>query len=152
MSAQPIKGLHWQIGIALAAAMVVGGLSSPDSGTVAAASFVGNLFLSALKLLVVPLIVASLIHALLGLSDPHAVSQMGLRAIAYYVATCLLAILTGLLVINLVKPGIIHGAPVQHLLNLPPPDAELTAKVTGKSLADVLQVFNRMIPSNIFEA
>src|ERR1041385_2921389 len=116
MSAQPIRGLHWQIGIALAAAMIVGGLSSPDSGLVHAASFIGNLFLSALKLLVVPLIVASLIHALLGLADPHALSQMGFRAIAYSLATCLLAILTGLVVINLFHPGVIGGEPVGHLL------------------------------------
>lgn len=152
-STQPIKtNLHWQIGIALACAMLAGTLSSPESIVVQAAGFIGALFLNALKLLVVPLIVASLIHALLGLADPQALSRMGVRAIVYYIATCLLAIVTGLVVINVLKPGIIHGEPAGQLLGLTAADAELHAKVAGKSLADVLQVFNRMIPSNVFDA
>ncbi len=132
--------------------MIAGALSTPESTLVQACAFVGSLFLDALKLLVVPLIVASLIHALLGLSDPNALSRMGLRAIAYYVATCLLAILTGLLVINLLQPGIIDGAPAGRLLGLSSADAELRSRVAGKSLADVLDVFHRMIPPNVFEA
>jgi proton glutamate symport protein len=152
-STRPARlALHWQIAISLALAMLAGGLSSPDSTLVHACEFVGTIFLNALKLLVVPLIVASLVHALLGLSDPQALSRMGVRAMVYYIATCLLAVVTGLLMVNLLQPGIIDGQPVGNRLGLGAASPDLLAKVADKNWGDVLEVFHRMVPPNIFDA
>jgi len=58
---------------------------------------------------------------------------MGVRAIVYYLATCLLAILTGLVMINLLKPGIIHGEPAGVLLGLTLRTPSCTRKLRGRA-------------------
>jgi proton glutamate symport protein len=80
-----------------------------DSGTVANAAMVGkavgDLFLRLLQMLVVPLIVSSLITGITGMGDLRTLGSIGGRAIVFYLTTSLLAILTGILVVNIVKPG-----------------------------------------------
>ena len=53
--------LHWQIAIALAAALLAGNLVGDVPWFLKAADFVGKIFLNALKMLIVPLIVAAII-------------------------------------------------------------------------------------------
>jgi proton glutamate symport protein len=80
-----------------------------DSGTVANAAMVGkavgDLFLRLLQMLVVPLIVSSLITGITGMGDLRTLGSIGGRAIVFYLTTSLLAILTGIFVVNIVKPG-----------------------------------------------
>ncbi len=144
--------LHWQIGIALVLAITAGTLIGPAPWLVETGGFLGTLFLNALKMLVVPLIVSSLIQALLGLSDPSALSRMGLQAIVYYVCTCALAVVTGLLMVNLIKPGIIDGQPAANLLGLTTAGSEVLDKIGNKGIADIVNVFQRMVPSNLIQA
>src|SRR5882757_10622690 len=94
---QPRLKLHWQVGIALLLAVIAGSTLGQLAWFVAACDFVGSLFLNGLKMVVVPLIMASIIHALLGLSDGSALTRMGTRAMIYYLSTCLMAVLIGLL-------------------------------------------------------
>jgi len=101
---------------------------------------------------VVPLIVSSLIQALLSLPDASALGRMGVKALLYYTITCLLAILAGLLMVNLVHPGIIDGAPAGPRLGLSKSAEDVLATVGHKSLGDVVDVFKRMVPSNLFQA
>jgi Na+/H+-dicarboxylate symporter len=144
--------LHWQIALALALAAAAGAFFTPDSSLILTGAFVGNLFLNALKMLVVPLIVSSLIQALLNLNDPNALSRMGLKAITYYTATCLIAVLVGLAMVNMVEPGIIDGKPAGALLGLTTSSDDVVAKLGHHDMSDALGVFNRLIPSNLIEA
>jgi Na+/H+-dicarboxylate symporter len=144
--------LHWQIAIALALAAVAGAFFAPDSHVIVASAFVGNLFLNALKMLVVPLIVSSLIQGLLSLNDPNALSRMGLKAVAYYMVTCLLAVLVGLTILNIVQPGIIDGKPAGVLLGLQAHGDDVVAKLGHHDMGDIVSVFTRLIPSNLIEA
>lgn len=146
--------LHWQIAIALALAITVGSLVEPDSGIIAACGFVGTLFLNGLKMVVIPLIASSIIHALMTLGgDEGALQRMGVKAMSYYLVTSLLAVLTGLLMVNLLHPGIIDGVPAAKLLGLTDGNAHSAAASVGQGkLADVAKVFERMIPSNPIEA
>lgn len=146
--------LHWQIAIALALAITVGSLVEPDSGIIAACGFVGTLFLNGLKMVVIPLIASSIIHALMTLGgDEGALQRMGVKAMSYYLVTSLLAVLTGLLMVNLLHPGIIDGVPAAKLLGLTDGNAHSAATSVGQGkLADVAKVFERMIPSNPIEA
>lgn len=144
--------LHWQIAIALGLAVLVGSLSAADGQVINACGFIGGLFLNALKMVVVPLIMASIIHALLTLGDSDALSRMGLKAMVYYLVTSLLAVLTGLLMVNLVKPGIIDGKPAKALLGLTSSGSKVSDQIAGASLSDVTQVFYRMIPANPIKA
>ncbi|TXI85954.1 MAG: dicarboxylate/amino acid:cation symporter [Cupriavidus sp.] len=144
--------LHWQIAIALALAAVAGAFFAPESHVIVAGAFVGTLFLNALKMLVVPLIVSSLIQGLLNLNDPNALSRMGLKAVAYYMMTCLLAVLVGLTIVNLIQPGVINGEPAGALLGLKASGDDVVAKLGHHDMGDIVGVFTRLIPPNLIEA
>lgn len=66
----------------------------------------GNLFLRMLQMVAVPLIVMSLTSGIMGLIGHGGVGRMFSRTITYYLATSMLAIATGLLAVNLVRPGL----------------------------------------------
>jgi proton glutamate symport protein len=144
--------LHWQIAIALALAAAVGAVSTPESPWTPALAFIGGLFLSALKMLVVPLIFASIINALLGLVDRGAATRLGFKTALYYVATSLLAILTGLLLVNLITPGVMDGEAVSERFGMTAEAGAVLEAVRERSGADIWGVFERMIPSNIVQA
>lgn len=65
----------------------------------------GNIFINLLKLIAVPLILASLIKGVSDLKDITKLSKMGLRAITFYLFTTVFAVSLGLAAVNLVKPG-----------------------------------------------
>jgi len=68
----------------------------------------GNLFLRMLQMVAVPLIVTSLLTGVMGLSG-QAVGRMFSRTLTYYLITSLLAIVTGLVIVNLIRPGLRGG-------------------------------------------
>lgn len=65
----------------------------------------GLIFLNLLKLVAMPLIFASLVTGVAGLTDITKLSRMGLKTISYYLVTTVIAITVGLLLVNLLKPG-----------------------------------------------
>src|SRR5690554_4247705 len=65
----------------------------------------GNMFINALKLIAVPLILASLIKGVSDLKDISKLSKMGGRTIGIYILTTIMAVSIGLLIVNIVKPG-----------------------------------------------
>ncbi|HUH37053.1 MAG TPA: dicarboxylate/amino acid:cation symporter, partial [Spongiibacteraceae bacterium] len=81
--------------------------------------------------------------------------RLGLKTISFYLASSLVAILTGLLLVNLFTPGIIDGQPAGTALHLSQNSAELDAlmqELEGRSAADITDVFIRMVPPNVVEA
>ena len=144
--------LHWQIAIALGLAVAVGALVGPDSFTIRACAFVGGLFLNGLKMVVIPLIASSIIHALLTIPDASALSRIGGKAMAYYVVTGLLAVVTGLAFVNLLQPGVIDGVPAKELLGLASGADKVSAQIAGASTGDITTVFYKMIPANPVKA
>ena len=69
----------------------------------------GTMFISALKMIAIPLILASLIKGVSDLKDLSKLSQMGLRTLGLYIVTTLIAVSLGLLVVNLAQPGMAIG-------------------------------------------
>lgn len=67
---------------------------------------VGDLFLRLLQMLVVPLIVSSLITGVTGMGDLRTLGSIGGRAIGFYLTTSFLAIITGIVVVNVIQPGV----------------------------------------------
>ncbi len=65
----------------------------------------GEIFLRTLQMVVVPLVMASVMSGILGLGDVRKLGKPGLYAISYYLCTTVLAVITGLIVVNLVDPG-----------------------------------------------
>ena len=65
----------------------------------------GEIFLRALQMVVVPLVMASVMSGILRLGDVRKLGRPGFFAISYYFCTTMLAVITGLIVVNLVDPG-----------------------------------------------
>lgn len=105
------------------------------------ATVIGDLFLRLLKMIIVPLIFTSITSGVLGIGDSKNLGRLGIKTLLYYLTSSLLAILTGLLLVNLLQPGI--NADITLSAN---PDAESLA--VG-SLRDLLY---RIIPTNPFSA
>ncbi len=98
--------LHWQILIALGCAVVAGYLSGKDAAIFgvtlfAIYSFIGALFLNGLKMIIVPLVVSSIITGIASIGGGPGLGRIGAKTISYYMVTSLLAILVGLLFVNL---------------------------------------------------
>lgn len=153
----PRLALHWQILVALVLALLAGSLTSPESELLGVRildvyAFLGTLFMNALKMLIVPLIMASIVTGMAGMGESDALGRMGMRTLLYYLTTSLLAILTGLLLVNLLQPGIVDGGPAREALGLDPVPAETLQKVEGRDAGDVVDIFLRMVPPNIVQA
>lgn len=149
--------LHWQILIALVLAVVVGSLTGTD-GSLFGITFysvyqlIGSLFLNALKMLIVPLIVSSIIVGIAGIGSSSALGRLGGKTLLYYMTTSLIAILIGLMMVNIIAPGVIDGEPVKDLIGLTGDADAIKGKVEGRGAGDVVDVFLRMVPTNIVSA
>lgn len=148
--------LHWQILIALILAVIAGQLSGTEAGIAgvsfyAVYDFLGTLFLNALKMLIVPLIMASIISGIAGVGQGGSLGRLGGRTLLYYLASSLIAILIGLTLVNLISPGIVDGEPARDIIGLQAADAELE-QVAGRGAGDIADVFLRMVPPNVIDA
>jgi proton glutamate symport protein len=145
----PKLAFHWQIGIALLLAVAAGTYSGPQGAAVPVFDFLGTLFLNALKMLVVPLIVAAIINGLAS-ARGAALGRMGALTLGYYAFSGLIAILTGLLFVNLLTPGLVDGRPAD--LGLDESTAEVQKQMADRGAGDFAQVILLLFPPNIFAA
>jgi Na+/H+-dicarboxylate symporter len=90
----------------LLAGIIAGGLCGWLIGEAMTAwDWIGKLFLNALKMLIVPLIVSSMIMAVAELGDIRRLGRAGSTVLLYYFSTTAIAVLIGILVVNLIQPG-----------------------------------------------
>jgi Na+/H+-dicarboxylate symporter len=102
------KELHWQIIIGLVLGLFWGLAASLFGFTAFTIDFVkpfGTIFITLLKLIAVPLVLASLIVGVTSLNDMTKLSRMGLKTVLTYMITTVLAITIGLSVVNIAQPG-----------------------------------------------
>ena len=116
---------HWHILIALALATVTalalrGLFSGAEEGSTGAkfigvaletCRFIGDLFMRGLKMIIVPLIVTAVVSGITGMKGVEGFGRLGLKTVAFYVCSSFAAITMGLVVVNVVQPGLIDGAP-----------------------------------------
>jgi len=100
-----------------------------------------DLFLRLLKMAILPLVITSIVSAVIQVGTSRGLGRIGLRTLGYYLSTSLLAILTGQLLVNIFKPG--KGA--GFLLDRNPE----SIGVTEQKFSDLLL---EIIPENPFEA
>jgi Na+/H+-dicarboxylate symporter len=148
--------LHWQILIALCLAVLTGIILDQTSSVfgvsfLAVLVFTGTLFLNALKMLIVPLVMASIISGMMSL-HADTLGRLGAKTVLYYAATSLVAILIGMFFVNLLQPGIIDGEPARHIIGLSSETEDVVSKVSGKGASDIAEVLLRMVPPNIVTA
>jgi len=101
----------------------------------------GIIFLRLLKMIIVPLILSSITSGVLGVGDSKNLGRLGGKTILYYMLTSTLAILTGLILVNLVAPGVGSSLDLQGTPNIQSADA-----------SQVWGIILRMIPENPFRA
>ena len=146
--------LHWQILIALVLAGIVGWLSGPAGAVfgvllVDVYDFIGKLFLNALKMLIVPLIVSALIVGISGIGAREGIGRLGVKTVIYYLTTSFIAITVGLVLVNLIQPGIDPNLDGSAQAELP---VDIANAVSGKGMGDIVEVFLRIVPTNIVSA
>jgi len=140
--------LHGQILIALLLAVAAGVVLGHKA---AVFEPLGTLFLNALKMIVVPLIVCSIIAGMAGIGGHENFGRMGLKTLAYYLATSLLAILTGLALVNLIRPGV--GAELGLTASASGDWAQaLQERASGSPWQTLLDLMIRMVPTNPIQA
>ena len=149
--------LHWQILIALAMAVITGLLLSHIGGETAEViikglSFIGTLFLNALKMLIVPLVMASIIAGISGIGERAAIGRLGVKTILYYMTTSLIAILIGLALVNVIEPGIVDGRLAKDVINLADDGSDIIKHAEARQASDIFNLFLDMVPVNIVKA
>ena len=103
--------LHWQILLSLTLAALFGALIIPalgeggGAGLIEFCRFIGKLFMNALKMVIVPLIVASIISGVMHLGAEKGVGRMGFKTFLYYTFSGAAAVVIGLVVVNIIQPG-----------------------------------------------
>ena len=123
MKINPLRwALHWQILAALLLALLFGRGILPRLDPESAATFeqfcnfMGSLFMNALKMLIVPLIVASIISGVMHLGANKGVGRMSFKTFLYYSLSGAAAILVGLILVNLIGPGRVDSETASALL------------------------------------
>lgn len=151
------KKLHWQIIIGLVLGLLWGLIASLiglGDFTSAYIRPVGTIFIDLLKLIAVPLVLASLVVGVSSLNDMTRLSKMGGKTVGIYMITTMLAITIGLSVVNVLKPG--STLPEETRMNLIESYSE---NLEGRDAAadelqerNFLEFFVDIVPENFFEA
>lgn len=141
----------FQVGIAVGLAILVGALSTPDSNIWGIAyiklfAFLGQLFLNGLTLLMVPLVASSVIFGISQMARDQSFGRLGAKAFFFYILTTFLAVIAGLICVNLIEPGLMSS------MTTPAHSTEHLTQPIGSHMDILGQVIMKIIPVNIFEA
>ncbi|MDH4185045.1 MAG: dicarboxylate/amino acid:cation symporter, partial [Nitrospinota bacterium] len=101
----------------------------------------GEIFLRLLKMMVAPLVVTSVMSGILGLGDVRKLGRPGGYAALYYLLTTMMAVFTGLLMVNLIQPGVgtVDHAELQKVMEGKP------ALAPGAENAGISTIFNNLL-------
>jgi len=150
--------LHWQILLGMLLGIIAGLIFSQFDG---GKSFIvdwikpiGTIFIKLLKLIAIPLIIASLIKGISDLKDIAKFSKIGLKTISIYILTTIIAITIGLVFVNVIQPGnSISEETVEQLSAAYNTDAsKRIASAESQKTKGPLKFIEDMVPDNIFSA
>ena len=151
-----LKQLHWQILISMLLGMILGTyvknnfifILSSDLllGLYEFSVSMGTIFIKLLKMIIIPLIFTSIIVGITSIGVTRRLGKLGLKTVLYYICTSLFAILIGLVLTNVLKPGV-NYSDNKTLLNANKYDYE-----NLNTPDSTLDIFIRMIPENPISA
>ena len=159
--------IHWKILIALILAFLIGLWANFATESIAEkpswfnhlhyfSNFVGSLFINGLKMVVIPLVMTSIICGVAKIGEDKDFGRLGLKTLLFYSLTGLLAVVVGLLCVNLIEPGQVDAELREKMLS---GQGEMEGKKVEKAFehADggfkgIIEIFQRMIPQNLFKA
>jgi len=150
--------LHTRILIGLLFGLIFGLISIfsglPSEVTIYFIKPIGTIFVNLLKMIAVPLIIASLIVGVANLGDISKLSRMGGKTITIYITTTIIATTIGLVVVNVLKPGkVISSQTRVEIMEMYSDNAsEKTDQAKKLQEQGPLDPLVRMVPVNIFSA
>lgn len=130
--------VHTQILIAIILGVVVGLALGEKTSHL---KVLGDIFIRLLKMIIIPLILASMVAGIVSLGDIRRLGRIGLKTFIYYTATTLLAVGVGLVLVNLLKPGV--GVDM---------GAEAAADMANRETPSIISIIEDIIPENVFAA
>ncbi len=151
------RKLHWQIILGLILGLLFGILAASQGWGQFVSYYIapfGTIFINLLKLIAVPLVIASLITGVASLSDLRKLSRIGGKTIAIYLGTTLVALVIGLTVVNVMNPGASIPRDMAEALQATY-EGDVAARQTAAESAKArgpLQPIVDMVPGNIFSA
>lgn len=104
---------------------------------------VGSLFLRLLQMVAVPLVMSSLITGILGLGKASRLAGMFVRTMVYYISTSLLAIITGIMLVRLIRPGLRNRIVIE---------GDVVGSVQSNITEVLWQQVESLIPTNLIAA
>lgn len=104
--------------------------------------WLGDMFLDALKMLVVPLIISSMIVGISGLGDIRNVGKTGLITLTYFMATTGIAVGIGLVLVNIMKPGVAVEMTVD----------KIPENVAGKEAIGITDILQSFVSPNLIQS
>ncbi len=144
--------IHWKVLIGIVLGLMVGYAATySDLGTEIVLDYIkpiGVVFIKVLKLIAVPLVFVSLTKGITELKDIKRLSALGGRTIFWFLATTFGAVLLGLLLVNVFKPGV--GLDIAALQSLSSDTMSINANAATER--GPLDFFVRMVPDNLFSA
>jgi Na+/H+-dicarboxylate symporter len=113
----------------------------------------GEIFLRLMTMLIVPLILVSLINGMARIGNPKQLGRIGVKTLAYYISTTTIAILIGLSLAQLIRPGHFLSEPQREQLKAEfSPQADLNLQRAGGRSVDLWTFLRELIPSRPFQA
>lgn len=140
--------LAMQIMVGLILGIIVGAVFYGNSQVATFLQPVGDIFIRLIKMIVVPIVVASLVVGVAGVGDIKKVGRLGVKTVVYFEIITTLAIIVGLLAANILHPG--TGIDMKHLAKGDIQNFVATTKeVTNHSFVGT---FVNIVPPNIIDA
>ncbi len=134
------RQLHWQVLVA----MGLGALTGTIFGVPAAdqVGWIGDLFMKLLRMIIVPLVLTSIISGVASVGGGRDIGRLFGKTLGYYALSSLLAALTGLFFVNLIRPG-------RDATLAPTGEGQLPELATPSSPVELIL---DIVPENVFQA
>lgn len=152
---QKKKKSPWLIFAAIVLAIIVGSLTDRSTELFGISLYnvydlIGQLFINALMLVVVPLVSSSIITGIARIGNEGSFGRLSAKIFGFYIGTSLIAILIGLLAVNAINPGLSYtqSGPLLTMEN----SAELKEEISGTQADKFKSIILQIIPSNIVDA
>jgi Na+/H+-dicarboxylate symporter len=106
-------------------------------------SVITDVFLRLIKMIIAPLVFSTLVVGVAHMGDTRAVGRIGGKAMAWFIGASLVSLMTGLILVNILRPG--------DNLNLPLPDAQATTNLKVASLS-LKEFVTHLVPRSVVES
>ena len=151
------RKLHWQIILGLILGVIYGTLAAARGWGAFTNDWItpfGTVFMNGLRLIAVPLVLASLITGVASLSDLKKLSRIGGKTIGIYIGTTVVAVTLGLVIVNVLRPGdrVPDGMRQELAATFSAQVSDREAAATAAQERGPLQLMVDIVPTNVFQS